>query len=441
MGCCNTCGNTLPIGPRGPAGADGADGAAGAAGSAGEILTGPNTLWVTSRVDDPLITPEVGNFGWSYLDIQSAFDAASSGDTIMVLPGTYSEDIPTTKDVTYFLMDAEISNGASNVVNLTTANTVNILGTGILKTTTASAVKVTAGTLNIECTSIESDSGSSQWGVDIGSTGTIRLTADRITGGVRDQSSAKNVITVAGVIQDTSYSAVYLNKVSGGETYLKASKITSAGSNASSTVYMRSLGTAAKYFIDCPLIENTANSVTAAPAAGVFIEQSHTDSVIRINGDIIVDAVLGLHSINAGTTNPVTINGSIKSVSNSAIRISATAGSAFLVNGDVQNDSTEETVSLGETGLYVGEDGSGTLEINGRVKSNWNNASGHTIRKEGGTLVLRNAILKTTHASAYSIITAGTQDVIVYNAVANAVTNGTLTERVNTIVVDTTYVQ
>jgi hypothetical protein len=117
------------------------------------------TLWVSSLGNDA--SGERGNLSKHYLTITAAKNAALSGDTIVVCPGTYTEDQLQKNGVNYlFLPGSEVvSTGAS--IFYFTSESFKIFGSGVFTSNFANAFQgfFCNGNVYLECQAINSGTG------------------------------------------------------------------------------------------------------------------------------------------------------------------------------------------------------------------------------------------------------------------------------------------
>lgn len=88
-----------------------------------------NTLWVSKTGDNGTAQPDVLNL--PYLNIQNAINAAASGDTVVVLPGTYTENVELANGVTLIGLGMPLVNGVLGCFNANTVDVFNMRATQI----------------------------------------------------------------------------------------------------------------------------------------------------------------------------------------------------------------------------------------------------------------------------------------------------------------------
>lgn len=99
---------------------------------------------------------EKGNIIYHYPTIALAETAASSGDTIVIMPGTYTANGLGKDGVTYYFMPGAVNSSALNMFNLNAAMTVKVRGNGIFTITGSSvtlavfAISHASGVLDAE---------------------------------------------------------------------------------------------------------------------------------------------------------------------------------------------------------------------------------------------------------------------------------------------------
>jgi hypothetical protein len=89
----------------------------------GEVSTGNKIIWVSKAGNDS--TAQKGRLDKTFLTIQSAVNQAVSGDTIIVLAGTYTENVSNIPANCNLIVDNSFING--NITNLVSANNVTII--------------------------------------------------------------------------------------------------------------------------------------------------------------------------------------------------------------------------------------------------------------------------------------------------------------------------
>lgn len=140
-----------------------------------EAVTG-KVAWVDS-VNGSNTTGARGKAHLPFLTLNAAKTAAVSGDTVVVLPGTYSESLAMKDGVNWlFLPGSVVSSSAAPALSCTTGVTAVVRGWGTFAGTGAGGdgLIITGGTLSAEAVAITSAAGD---GVNA-SLGTLTLQAD-----------------------------------------------------------------------------------------------------------------------------------------------------------------------------------------------------------------------------------------------------------------------
>lgn len=147
-------------------------------------------------------------------------------------------------------------------------------------------------------------------------------------------------------------------------------------------------------------------NTTSAYGLPVFRHESNFTNTI-INADVVSTSTLAL--LDTSVSGNVIIKGDVTSASNIII---ANAGATYHIKNCDYNSNKASTPSISLS--------AGTLRLsNCRVKNLDNNAASHGITKTGGTLILDNAKIVTTHAASESLNATGAQDIKVYSGYAN----------------------
>lgn len=169
-------------------------------------------------------------------------------------------------------------------------------------------------------------------------------------------------------------------------------------------------GTGGDLTIEGDVTVATSNAITCG-----------TSSTMLIHGDVTSSGI-GTSTCVAGS-GTLTIHGNVSQLNSGvgADAISATSGADFVIDGNVKSVTSYALT------VYSG----GACEIkNGTITTEYDNASGHAINQQGGTIILRNVGIICTHASANSIYAPSAQDVYCMGVWANRDDNANITQMI-----------
>lgn len=336
-----------------------------------------------------------------YTTIALALAAASSGDTIVVYPGTYDEQITLVTGVNLHFMPGAILDytGTGNVAAILDGGSdvsCVISGNGQFKRTPASG----GGT----ATDLFSVTGTNSY---------IRLEADLLQ--VATSSSTGTIVEVTG-----SAAVVVIN----------VKRVN--GSGSSINAHQFKISAASRVMINCgevikPVSANGVVSVTGAAVVYFSAEYVESAEDAPIFSTANASSILYVRVARCRNTHVAPGSGSL-------VSIASTGGIINILGGEFISDST------GTSSCVLCD--AGTIRIvDARIVQLGDSTTAHVVDKGAGTLILSNASLVATNASSESITAGEAQDVSVYgDAVSNRDKNANVTIRVGTLTVDTTYV-
>jgi hypothetical protein len=177
------------------------------------------------------------------------------------------------------------------------------------------------------------------------------------------------------------------------------------------------------------IIVNGPISAGNAPYSSFEALIRNTGSALKtvINGDVVNGTSYASTSqrIMVSQGGIVEINGNITGYRG----LSVSGGTAYL-NGSIVIDNNNASAFT---------QSAGTVYINNRIKNLKNNSASHAVLKSGGTMILDNAKLIVTHASANSISAATAQNVVVMSGYSNVGADVDVTQIGNTISENSSY--
>lgn len=340
-----------------------------------------NTVFVSKDGVDSTGLRE--RFDKHFLTITAAQTAAVAGDTIVIYPGTYTDNSLGKNGITYHFMPGAHINTTGQIFYVVTAMSLNITGYGSFTSDNKMFRFAAAGTFNVTC-------------LNITQTGAYGVEAVGIV-----STNAVANITVLGKILCSDRG---INVTTGGKAYITAKNV-----EAARLAFSNEGGSGSQLYVTADDILVTGSS-------------ANTDACVAVYGDGYTEIRSRMRLTNASSGWPVvypvaTFSGTIKTygeiVSSAALAI-ATAGlgtlyhygnidgggialgtaSTFYIYGNI-------TSSISGTAVIV--QSTGSLYIKGKVTNSASNANAHAITKSGGTLKLDGVHLVCTHASAYSI--------------------------------------
>lgn len=360
-----------------------------------------NTLFVSKSGNDT--TAVSGRFDRPYLTIVGAEAAASSGQTIVVYPGTYTDRNLGKDGVNYNFMDgAIVSSGASDLWEDSGGISYSVTGSGDFRTTTGSAITFTnGGTLTLFAKSISNTSG-------------FLIN----TGG-----ASKAYITT---FKDITSATGYCSIMSGtSEQHLIAPLISSGGYIANSNV------ATTKLYISADLIQSSGGSIFDMAgfieAKGRMVYTGVGTAIGYSAGPLACDQNFHGDLINStsataiafGASNTGTINFYGRIIGTGNITIGASGLTVVFYNDITTNKTTSPSISIS----------AGTLKIRGKVANLDTNAASYGITKSGGTLILDNATIVTGAGGAASVYSAAAQNIKIYGSLAaNVALNVNITD-------------
>ena len=371
---------------------------------------------------------EKGNIIYHYKNITVAQTAAVTGDTIIVMPGTYSDEGLGKDGVRYHFYSGANVICVNSLWVTGSAMSYIVTGDGYFENTADTPlINITAAsTVSIKARSIKGgaiDGGNFQAGG--ASTLTIELTEDAIsTAGYTFYVDGASFLYAKGRKNSAYITNLGINEV-GTEVYLdfKEHITTSNAHTLFGNIFYKGGFADIKGKIIC-----NGTVLPICIASAVWGDDSQ--NIINIHDDIEVNSTGGSFVAFGGSDATVNIYGKI--IGNSTGARFGLATNAK-VKANLYND-----IIVNNT-LSAINQSTGTLSVRGRVVNKNNTATANGIDKSGGTLILEKATIVCTHASAISVYANGTnQSVVVYSAVANRVTGGStvLTEVVNNVLYD-----
>lgn len=276
----------------------------------GSTLRFENRAWVTQYVVDA--SAVVGLRG-TFATIQTAITAASSGQTIFIRPGTYTENLTLKAGVnlTAFPCDASL-NGTGKVIisgtcTLTTAGTVTI--SGIQLQTNAAALLAVTGTV-ASVVNLED----------------CYLNCTNTTGITYSSSDSSSMINISNSFGDV------------GTTGISIFTQTSAGRLRIKSCYFT----------------NTGNSTTASTASAGILEMMHTSlqTPITTSGTNTIINMQGCNfSTNVNNATCLTVGGS---GTNACVLCNFNSGSASAISVGDNLNLTNSTVNSSNTNAITG---------------------------------------------------------------------------------------
>lgn len=291
---------------------------------------------------------EKGNIVYHYPTIALAETAASSGDTIEILPGTYTDTGLGKDGVTYHFHPGAVitTSGSGNIFNLSTAITVKVTGKGVFNMNSATANAVAFKT---------------------------------------NHASANLYVEFLDIICTSASKAIH-NAV--GTLTANGRKINSSGS--APTIL---LSTTAVTNITCsePITHSGNQNVVSIPAAAAGFSAT-------INADITSVSGYGIKA-EAGTTGGI-LKHKGRIYSSGSIPIENEAQSDFQIRhegGDIEADAALAVAMTGSSNALI--------YLKGKIINNYNNASGSGVYfgSTGGIVILDDLTIILTHASAYPV--------------------------------------
>lgn len=385
------------------------------------------TIWVDKTNGDNS-TGVAGMIQYPFKTITAAQSAASSGDTIVVLPETYSNDTALGKDgVSYYFFP---NTSVINSENIWTANGISfkVMGYGYFSTTGGDGYQVMnlSNSANVEMQA-------------------YAINGENIGGGdiAVNSSSILHLSVIKSVV---GYGYAFVSNT-GGQIYASGHTLQGGISLVAST------SSTSKIFTNFQ--ENIMNTPAGIPFSyGI----SYGGGLIEVRGKIVVEdgavnTTLILHNAAAsGGSNEtgIRIYDDIDIQQDGAKLMTGFAGSSTApchVYGNVVNssgttatpivvgNSNSDIILHGNLYLYSGSNpaisiSNGKLTVKGKVVALSNDAAAHGITKSGGTLILDRCVIVNTHASSNSVYAATSQNVIAYNPFYKNAVHGNITEQV-----------
>lgn len=359
-----------------------------------------------------------GNEALPYKTITAAQSYSVSGDLIKIAAGLYADYNLGVDGVIYDFAHNAILNSSNNYCfyDLGTAKSFTVVGFGNFQSNTAIVRATNASTvIGFVCNNLTNANDGRIFYMGGGATirafhwGKISTTGNPgvfeamfrsdsngagVVGGKIYVSGIGTVETpgfVAQVKQATSHDGYIEINSLGGVYWL-------AGGNARAVSEQQS-GT---IVFNTKVYANTT-SIYGLP---VFRHESNFTLTV-INGDVVSSSTVDL--LSTGVTGSVIIKGDVTSASSIAI---ANAGASYHIKNCDYSSNKASTPSISIS--------AGSLRLsNCRVKNLDNNAASHGVTKTGGTLILDNVKVVTTHAASESLNTTGAQDIKVYSGYAN----------------------
>ena len=351
-----------------------------------------DVLYVTKDGDNG--TAIIGRLDRPYLTIAAAQTAASSGQTIMVYPGTYSESGLGKAGINYHFMDgAIVASTTSSMWIDTGAISYNISGDGEFTSTSGRIVYFSnGGTLVMDGRLIGSTTVAGA--ITASSTSTVFVNMSRYitttTGYCISLADGSGTVYVkTGLIQATGAGGRVTHSVlSTGKLFLTADEIKSAG-----TYLFRHSG-------DSEIRGRMTHTGSAEAVLGVFTAISGTQNYY---GDIACTSTTAAISITGNTGGIVSFYGKITGAA--IFNSIGNTGTIIFYNDCTANASTSAAF------LPYG----GTTKILGRVYNSDANAASYAIDLSNltGTFILQNAVLVTGAGSAPSIYAGSAKNVLV----------------------------
>lgn len=371
-----------------------------------------NALFVSKSGNDG--TAITGRFDKPYLTITAAQAAASSGQTIIVYPGTYStatgETFPLGKaGLNYhFINGVVVSSTTSTMWVDTGVISYSISGDGELTSTSGIIASFTTG-------------------------GVLTMAAKRLSNTSSYSLSSAGASKIYATIQKdiTTTTGQCFGIVTAGELYVSAKLVTSAGLIAVSS----EVGN---------IFNLTSNLITCTGNTGAFqlagtntingaLTYTGTGDVFALGGalvnincysDITHSNSTSLCNLTIGTTGNINFYGILNGKGNAIVN-------GFLGTVSVYNDMTTSIATAPSISMT-----SGTVAVrNCRIKNSDANAASYAITKTTGTLILQNAILITSGGTE-CVHSAAAQNMTVYNSVANVAVSVNITQKVSSVLID-----
>jgi hypothetical protein len=397
---------------------------------------GSKTLTVSPAGDDA--TAQAGNILFHYKTILAAQTASSSGDMIDIYAGTYTDVGLGKNGVTYNYRAGAIHSGATAIFDTSTndvgfdvtgygefigTDDVFVLGEGNVNLTDNRIYHIQAKSVTCNASSsvgLYLRGGRHFLDVDEVILGHVYAHGIQTANLIEVFGEARKVYpTVASDAMGTSLCILYCD--TGSTVNLKFNQLTKDDHAVLSTALfdIQSDGDTYIEFNKC----NFGGTNYSGDAAIYVGGNGNT----TIKGDITSVAQHGLKINNSAAATPtVHYSGKI------------TTGTVAAVLLDIPNATLTLEGEFTTTGAQAIDLDDGTLRIrNARIESTYNNAAGHSITKDGGTLTLEGAVLVQAHASANSVNAEAPEDIKVYQAVSKYGKSVNISEQVGSIVADT----
>lgn len=410
---------------------------------------GSDSTGIIERLDRPFLT------------INAALNAASSGYTIIVFPGTYTPTTLTKDGVTfYFMPGCKVSNTSGNGLFYDggTAITMNIRG--YLEFTSGHVVikQTAASTINAEFKSIITDdisvyqpSGGGNLHLKVHEDWTSTFAAFRIFNSAAVNSTiyieARNIYSAGNRIGCTNASGTM-------KAVIRANKITTDGSSSAlNCVTAYAVGTNT---LDLTIHADLEKQVSAGagsiqdPALGAIGWASPNSGVVRLYGDITcldTGPCIGFGRIGTSAGTSISwfeVHGDLKS-QGPAIVTTDDSAIVYLIYGNVYGN---RGAALNLASIETSAIGGSVIEIHGTITNSRNNAAAHGWKKylgAGGSdtdfycKLKQGATIICVNTSANSLATDGSAVTFdVYNgAAANRAVGAGVVQRISNVLFDT----
>ena len=333
--------------------------------STNQTITG--TLFVTEGCSIANVLT-VGAYGCNYTDIQSAITASTTGDVILIYPGTYTETLSFTGKTGIALIgvgnsdDVVIQNTNNTIININTATDIKLENLKILSTvTTTSAGMFSLTTGNVDLLNCEIDQNQTGSGINSPIVYIINSGTFTQTGGCICYTDSSTNAADKNVFKLTGSANLNLN-------YVKSAAVSFNGGTGV-TAFARNSGTGivnAKYCKDI-VIESQAAASSGFIATAVSVNNiEYCDLTIDGNSSSVI--CYGINNTLGTTTskfNSINVSGAI--ALNYSFNVAS--GSVYSIN-DAVIAANEETVTGGAVyhSVHAHED-SGDLEVTGTANS------------------------------------------------------------------------
>ena len=388
-------------------------------------LTLQNSLFVAKNGNDA--TGTRNRLDKPFLTITAAQTAASSGDVIIIFPGTYTDTLLQKNGVEYYFYPGAVISAANTIWSMTSDISYTVSGYGefISTSSVVNIAPTTAGTFNLTCRRMQNSS--------TFSTITLRKCTAYVTI-LEDVTQTGNGPGITfGAAGDTALAL---------SVYVNVSKL-----NTVRTAVQMTGGATAKYFLNIDEI----NVSSAGAVAGIFALNVIGAGYAELRGKINYDssastgAAIQVNNNVAATIATVNIYSELKMISGTkAFTIADSLGGTLCTMYGKISGTGRISVTTAGTGKMTFKNDidlsfsngaiasvldfvSGHCEIACRIKQSSTviPANDHTITVNGTGLILNDAILVNVNGIANSIFAmGGDQHVNVYSGYMNVDVGG-----------------